>query len=277
MTVRCVTLMENDPTPQSDMLSEHGLSILVETEFGRILLDTGASDKLLQNAHRLGVDLSGIDHIVLSHAHYDHTGGLIAVLRQMDRPPQVWFSEYFHRQKFRLGDAGRRYIGAPFSLDELAIHGGIPQRVGTMPVEILPGAFLLGGFHSEETFETIPDFFVYRDHDRTLPDPFMDEIALALQTKNGLLVFLGCAHPGVVSMTAQISRRLGSPVHTLIGGTHLKDADEQRIAWTIRKLESMGIQRVGVSHCTGEKAVSMIQEAFGERSFRNNAGTILEL
>jgi 7,8-dihydropterin-6-yl-methyl-4-(beta-D-ribofuranosyl)aminobenzene 5'-phosphate synthase len=151
MTLRLTTLSENS-VARGNFLGEWGLSVLVETETGNILLDTGRSVSTTYNADTLGIDLRRIDKIVLSHAHYDHTGGLVSVLRRMKKEveviahPDVWAAKYVQRP-----DQEPRYIGIPFQraeLDEVLIVVVSEAEMPT-PTEraVLDSAFfLMDGF-----------------------------------------------------------------------------------------------------------------------------------
>lgn len=275
MTLRITTLMENHAIDEERYGHEHGLSFLVENDHGTVLFDTGQSDRFIDNARRMDVDFESIGHIALSHAHYDHTGGLTALLGMLRHRPQLWLSSTFFRPKFKQEGSSRRYIGSPFALEDLRDLNAQPEMVGTLPVEILPGIYLVSGFDRTDPFETPSPEFVYRIDGEYVTDPFEDEIALVARIKTGLVVLFGCGHPGTVNMLTSIEKRFGEPIQVLIGGTHLVHADAARIRHTIRIIESIGIGQIGLSHCTGQAATDLMREAFGSRFFSNHAGTRL--
>ncbi len=144
MEIRVTTLNEN--TASYGYLAEWGLSILVEVDGMRILMDTGLSFSAMHNAHLMGIDLSTVDRIVLSHGHADHTGGLANVLKIMRKEvevvahPDVWASKYTRRN----GQEKEQYIGIPFSHEELESRGA-RFNLSKEPVHISEHIMTTGG------------------------------------------------------------------------------------------------------------------------------------
>jgi len=153
MSVRITTLSEN--TAQLGFLAEWGLSILIETDDMNILLDTGKSISVSHNADTLGIDLSKIDKIVLSHGHYDHTGGLREILRKMKKEveiiahPDIWAVKYSRRE-----DQPDRYIGIPFQRQELESLGA-NFNLTTKPVKITDNIMTTGEIAMVTEFEKV--------------------------------------------------------------------------------------------------------------------------
>ena len=272
MELRITTLSENT-AGGGNLLAEWGLSILVETDAVNILLDTGQSTSACHNAALLGVDLSKIDKIVLSHGHYDHTGGLRQVLRQMRREveiiahPDMWAAKYARRQ------GQDRYIGIPFQRQELE---GLGARFNltTKPVKITDNIMTTGEIPMVTDFEQIdPNLFV-REDSGWVSDTLLDDQALIINTETGLVVILGCAHRGIINTLYHAQQLTGvKQIHMVLGGCHLIGATEERIMLTIAALRELGVPRLGVSHCTGLPASVMMAQEFGGGFFFNNAGT----
>jgi len=274
MEIRITTLSEN--TANFGFLAEWGLSILIETTNLKILLDTGLSMSAVYNAQVLGIDLSTIDKIVLSHGHIDHTGGLREVLRRTGKVeiiahPDIWASKYawLGEQEF--------YAGIPFRREELESLGA-SFNLTREPVRLGDGITTTGEIPMRTSYEEVdPDLFVEREGNLYL-DPLADDLALVINTEQGLIVILGCAHHGVINTLRHAQKLTGQKlIHAVIGGTHLFRASENQIEQTVRALKGMGIKKLGVSHCAGFYASVHLAQEFGDVFFLNNAGTCLTL
>ncbi len=272
MTIKITTLSENTAA-MPGVLAEWGLSVLVDTGEAKVLFDTGASSSVPHNVRLMGVELAQIDRIALSHGHYDHTGGLMGVLRQAGKPidivahPDMWANKYAKAGDFE------RYIGIPFKREDLeAIGASFTLSEG--PVWITDNIVTTGEVPMVTEYEEIEPMMQVKEDDRFLPDPFRDDQALVVKTELGLVVILGCAHRGAINTVIRAREVTGvEQVHTIIGGTHLVRASEERITLTAAALQEMGVQRVGVSHCTGLNSSVLLAQQLGDVFFFNNTGT----
>ena len=275
MSARIITLSEN--SAQLDFLGEWGLSILVETESCRVLLDTGQKMAAVYNADLMGIDLSTIDKIVLSHAHGDHTGGLREVVRRAKKGieivahPDIWIPRYV-----RFGEA-YRFVGMPFLREDLESFGASFTLTGK-PFKISDEIMTTGEIEMTNDYETIDDRLYAKKGGKIIPDPLADDLALIVRTAEGLAVITGCAHRGIMNIVRHVQKLTGGePIHTIIGGTHLHLSSQERIEKTASELKGLGLQRLGVSHCTGFNACATLAREFGEVFFLNNAGTQITL
>ncbi len=269
--INITTLCEN--TANHGFLAEWGLSILVEVDGTRILMDTGMSFTAAYNAQLLGIDLRDIDTIVLSHGHRDHIGGLRDVLkRKMGQVPviahpDIWTSKYTHFK------SGNEFSGTPFSREFLEGSGAC-FNLSKEPVRITENVMTSGEIPMLTGYEMIENDLLVKQGTIFQPDPLADDLSLIIQTAYGLVVILGCAHHGIVNTLRHAQKLTGQEmVYAVIGGTHLFRASPERIAQTISDLSEMGIQKLGVSHCTGFTSSSRLAEEFQDRFFLNNAGT----
>jgi len=275
MKVRITTLSEN--TANYGYLAEWGLSILVEVNETRILMDTGLSFSAVHNAQLMGIDLSTIDCIVLSHGHADHTGGLREVLKikgevEVIAHPDIWAAKHAQRNK-----KGTRYSGIPFLREELESRGARFKLVRA-PVHITEQVMTTGEIPMLSGYEEIENNLFVKEAGALHPDPLVDDLALIIDTDFGLVVILGCAHRGIINTLHHAQNLTGKElVYAVIGGTHLFRASEERLEKTIADLREIGIQRLGVSHCTGFHASARLAQEFEDIFFLNNAGTRITL
>jgi len=270
--VRITTLSEN--TANYGYIAEWGLSILVEVEGARILMDTGLSFSAVHNAQLMGIDLSTIDHIVLSHGHADHTGGLRDVLKikgevEVIAHPDIWVPKYVRRD----GEPREQYIGMPFTREELESLGARFKLVRE-PVHITEQVMTTGEIPMSSAYEEIGNNLFVKKAGMLHPDPLADDLALIIDTDFGLVVILGCAHRGIINTVRHAQNITGKElVYAVVGGTHLFRASEERLEKTIVDLREIGIQKLGVSHCTGFHTSARLAQEFENIFFMNNAGT----
>lgn len=277
MGLKITTLSENN-AEIGDFIAEWGLSILIETEKTKVLLDTGQGFACVHNADRLGVDLRDIDTIVLSHGHFDHTGGLRGVLRRMRKEvrvlahPDVWQPKYSRR-----GREAPSYIGIPAQRLELESLGA-KFVLDDKPVHIDDSIMTTGQVPMETPYEEVDAALLLKTVSGWEPDPVLDDQAVIVTTDAGLVIVLGCAHRGMMNTIYSAQRLTGEErIVAVIGGSHLISASEERFWQTVAALQDLGAPRLGLCHCTGLKAVSMLAHEFGDNFIFNKAGTTIEI
>jgi len=271
--VRITTLVEDTRGEDSALKNEHGLSFLIEKEGHSLLFDTGQSDALLYNAQQLEIELSSLEYVVLSHGHYDHSGGLRHLVERTRDFELVVGAGFFDR-KYGYKNNALTYLGNTFD-EEFLAEKGIAFRVVDKPVtELLPGVHSVTGFprlHEDEVIN--PRFKVMRDGGLQ-EDPFSDEILLVIESPKGLIVLLGCSHPGMRNMLDAVKARFDVEIYAVLGGTHLVEAKGEALENSIDYLEKGEMEVIGVSHCTGEKVMSHLS-ASNQRFFHNSTGSTL--
>ena len=273
--VRITTLVENT-AGLSGALGEHGLSFWLETPSWRVLFDTGSGVVLEDNARTLGVDLSLADAIVLSHGHYDHTGGL-SIARQAAPQAKIFHHPAAFAPKYAcMPDGTSRYIGAPPASMEAARQGNGLMVSTKTPTQVAHGLFVTGEIPRVTGFEdTGGPFFL--DESCEQPDPLVDDQALFYESPRGTVVVLGCAHAGVVNTLHHVRRLTKNrPLHAVLGGLHLLWATEERVSRTIEALQSFDIAHLGIAHCTGFEATGALLAAFPGQCRPCTAGVLTE-
>jgi 7,8-dihydropterin-6-yl-methyl-4-(beta-D-ribofuranosyl)aminobenzene 5'-phosphate synthase len=272
MEIKITTLAEN--TAEMGYLAEWGLSMFIEADGVKVLFDTGMGIAAVHNAQLLGIDLATTDRIVLSHGHRDHTGGLREVLMLMKKDveiiahPDVWALKYTRWRK-----KSEHYSGVPFRR-ELLENLGARFNLTEKPVHITKHFMTTGEIPMISDYEEIDSGLYDKETGEMLPDELKDDLALVIDAEYGLVVILGCAHHGVINTLQQAQKVTGKElIYAAIGGTHLLNADLARWQKTAADLKEMGVQYLGVSHCTGFEASAYLAQEFGDKFFMNNSGS----
>ena len=267
------TVLSDNRTCDSQLQTEHGLSILLETDKHRILLDTGASDVFIRNAERLGIDLGTVDYVFISHGHSDHAGGLQHFLRINERA-KVIVSPHAISGKFfsKRGNLHSITTEWPEGIVERCILIDHTQ-------EVADGLHVIA--HIPQT-HPMPkgnlNLYIQHATGEYIHDDFRHELALYT---DGLL-FTGCAHSGLENILSACPY----PIHTVVGGFHLQDgmeSEEELIALGKRLINYNNTsplrERLGeglsfyTSHCTGDKVYSILKTVMGDQLHAFSCGT----
>lgn len=280
MALKITTLCDNVAAVREGILAEHGFSALVETDDVKILFDTGQSISVVNNADVLGISLD-VDAVVLSHGHYDHTGGLLHVLRRLSkggiRKTRVLAHPDIFQRKYVVREGKKRYVGIPYARDKLESFGA-RFELQASAVRLASNVMTTGEIKRRVNFEKV-DKSLYVWDSGLRRDEVLDDQALVIDLdERGIFVVLGCAHAGMINTLEHALELTGaSKIYGVIGGTHLLGAGERRINETLRWLKRHDVSLVGVSHCTGVRVALKFAEVLKEKFFFNAAGTTLSV
>jgi 7,8-dihydropterin-6-yl-methyl-4-(beta-D-ribofuranosyl)aminobenzene 5'-phosphate synthase len=246
-------------------VGEWGFGALVEADGRRILFDTGKfPETVLRNSRELGVDLSTVEEVILSHNHIDHTGGLVALRRELSKTnPKSLSRAHVGRGIFweRPNDQPDESV-LTVRKEYQELGGTFVEHAG--PAEIHPGMWLTGPvprIHPERNWSGVSKV---RSPEGLVEDTIPEDQSLVIETGSGLVVISGCGHAGIIN-TLEYARKTvkEAPIHAALGGFHLFRASTESLAWTGTKLREMGLENLLGAHCTGIEAVFRLRESAG--------------
>ncbi len=262
--VRILCLVDNTARLSSALWGEHGVSFWIEREETAVLFDTGMSGTvLLHNADTLGIPLQDVSALVLSHAHYDHTGGLHAFLSRHPSGP-IYANETFFRPRYSLKQGIYRSIGLPEQVERQLRN--MPVYLSTSPQEVIPGVWTTGIIRPRKEPEGRSRTHFVREGNAWVPDPYEDDLSLVIEAEAGLIVICGCCHAGLLNTLAHVQRVFARPIIAVLGGTHLVAADAAHLAHVAHVLEvEYPHAHLVLGHCTGWRATVYLAQALPDR------------
>ncbi len=262
--MRILNLIENT-LGESQLQEEHGLCFYIETSQHKMLMDTGASALLLENAGKKGIDLTQVDTVIISHGHYDHGGGIMA-FANVNPSAKIYlqqsaFGEYYSQPKEKL-----HYIGIDPEIRSL------PQVVpvdGTLKIddELTLFAGIGNAFPVPETNRILK----VKTGDGIIQDDFRHEQCLVLSQNGQKILFSGCAHHGILNVMARYRELYGNDPDAVISGFHLMKPSDytfeetKMIVHTAHELKAYRKTVFYTGHCTGERAFEIMKEIMGDQ------------
>ena len=265
--MRIINLIENRPG-RSGCVSAHGLSFYIETKSHKLILDLGPSEKTVENAESIGISLSAVDIVVLSHGHYDHSGGILP-FAEINKKAVIYMQESavndFYADEGETEPVRYRYIGIDKNISDL------PQ------VRYLRGDHRIDDeielFTIKERSHRIPftnkDLLI-RDEDGYRSDDFIHEQYLVIRQRERTILMSGCAHNGILSILDAFCEKYGKTPDLVISGFHLmkdteySDAEIREIEDIARELNDYSTKFI-TCHCTGIPAFELMRKIMGEK------------
>ena len=261
------------------LFGEWGLSVYVEYDGHKVLLDTGASHLFAKNAKVIGIDLSQVDIGVLSHAHYDHANGM-AKFFSLNKTARFYLRKgagenCYHTHKLFRRFAYHEYIG---------IHKGWLERFAGRiryaegNAEIAPGITLVP--HSTTGLERIGEMahLSVKENGKYRYDSFDHEQSLVFDTPQGLFVMNSCSHAGADNIVKEIETAFpGKKIYAILGGFHLFRYPDVRVRAFAERLRELDVQRIYTGHCTGDRAYGILHDVLGERVQQMHTGMTIEI
>jgi len=296
-----ISVLIENTTRDAALVAEHGLSLYIHAGGLKLLFDMGASRKFLQNAESLGIDLGTADMAVVSHAHYDHGGGLGHFLA-VNAGAKVYLGrkargDYYANMGARLPLALHPLIYPWIQSSRLFSRAiGLNKTVldqDSDRIHVLKGdtrihdhIFLLTSIDRQYPLAEGNKFLLKREGARMRPDDFAHELIMVVQEPDGLVVFTGCGHNGILNIISTVRKAFADQtIKGVVGGFHLalqprksriagKRADILLIA---EALLDLGVRKVFTGHCTGETAFAILRDRMGNRIERLYTGARISL
>ena len=261
------------------LFGEWGLSVYVEFEGKRYLLDTGASHLFAKNAGVMGMDLSKIDVGVLSHAHFDHSDGMAKFFHVNKTAPfylrKGAGENCYHTHKLLGRFTYHVYIG---------IHKGFLKRFADRirfaegDMQIAPNVYLVP--HKTPGLESIGEraHLSVKENGKYRYDSFDHEQSLVFDTPKGLFVMNSCSHGGADNIVKEIEATFpGKKIYAILGGFHLFRYKDEVVRAFAERLRELDVQKIYTGHCTGNRAFEILHEVLGDRAEQMHCGMTIEL
>jgi 7,8-dihydropterin-6-yl-methyl-4-(beta-D-ribofuranosyl)aminobenzene 5'-phosphate synthase len=249
-------------------IGEWGFSALVEADGHLLLFDTGARpDTVLRNARELGVDLSQVTDVVLSHNHDDHTGGLVHLRHELSQRDAAALSRAHVAPGILWSRVEEGHEGNPMlkSAPLYLAEGGVFIE-HKEPSELWSGVFLTGPVPRKYPERNWSGHRQVHSPSGLVEDNLPEDQALVIDTDRGLVVVTGCGHAGIINIVDFAQKQVrDAPIYAVLGGLHLLEADDARLDWTATELQSRGLSYLLGAHCTGLEALFHLRQAIGLR------------
>jgi len=275
--MKITILCENSVGRAIPAIGEHGFACWIEVDGKHYLVDSGQGLGIIKNAQVLGLPLNQLSAAVISHGHYDHAGGLDQVLRYVDGLEIFAHPEIFS-ERYSQGSHTLRFLGIPQRRELLETLGA---RFTFTPIfqQIAQHLYVTGTIPRSNDFERGDANLVQRNHAGEFEaDPFHDDMAVVLDSPKGLVVVLGCAHAGIVNTLDYVCQQFDrQEIYAVVGGTHLGPVSAEQFERTLVELKRFNLQKIGVSHCTGQTRAALLRNEFGKRFFYGSVGAVMEI
>lgn len=268
------TVLIDNISNEVQLKGEWGLSIFIEYEDKRILLDTGGTERYLENAKNLGIDINEVDYAVLSHAHYDHAYGMEGFFRE-NKEAEFYLRDGSDENCYLKSWIFKKYIGIKKGTldtykDRIKFVAG--------DYELSKGAYLIP--HKTANLSAIgkKNKMYTKKDGRWYPDDFSHEQSLVFETEKGLVILNSCCHAGADVIIKEIENTFkDKPIYAVIGGFHLFNASKDEVEVFADRLKQSKVQKIYTGHCTGENSYKILKDKFGDKIEKFESGLVIEL
>ncbi|WP_028855355.1 MBL fold metallo-hydrolase [Psychrilyobacter atlanticus] len=283
--MKITTLVENNICSGQKELyknleSQHGLSLYIEVLDKKILFDTGKDDLFYRNAEIIGVDISEVDYLVLSHAHYDHIGGL-EIFLEINKTAKIIVSRGAKGEVYSKRLGFYKYIGIKKELLQENIDRFIfIEKEFKLDENI---SFMMNTHHEGAPLKGNTHLYKKSGGSYTLDDFSHELIMRVEEKKDKLIVFTGCSHGGILNMVKSVEERYPyKKIEGLVGGFHLQNNITKKLAEPRERVINIGeklrkIPHIYTGHCTGKKGFSVLKEILGSQIEEFNTGKVFEI
>lgn len=266
--MKIITLIEN-VAYQRDLFAEHGLSFYIDNGTKKILFDTGQTGHFIHNAKILNIDLEAVDYVVISHGHFDHTGGLYDFLKINKRAEVIVKKEAFN-PKYK---GKNRFIGVdyePAIIDKRVTYIEKPRKIDD-DIYVMPEITI----HNPDDTSFQP--FMVKSADGFIEDTFNDELYLGIVKNNKLSVISSCSHRGITNILNTAVDYFELPVNMVLGGFHTRASCNERMNLIKTCFQNHGVRSLGICHCTGIDKYAELKSWFEKEAFYNYTGNEINL
>lgn len=266
--MKIITLIDNY-VEKASLYSEHGLSIFIDTGNSKILFDTGQSDNFIHNAKELGIDLMDIDFVVLSHGHYDHTGGLYHFLR-LNKKAKVICKKDIFLPKY---NSKNKFIGLIY--DEELLKNRI-HYIDTV-TEIADNIFILPDINISESADTNFNSLKVSIDNCLVEDEMKDELFIVIKHQTKISILTACSHRGITNICTTATDYFNLPVNLILGGFHLKECSREQYLYIVEFFNTILPMLIGTCHCTGVEMFSNLKRDIRSFIFYNYTGRVINV
>ena len=275
VNLKITTLIENEAGCNKELKNEFGLSLFIEDKDISLIFDTGKSGDFIFNAQKLHIPLNEIKHVVLSHSHFDHTGGIKKLSDHFNNSFTLHIAKTFFEEKHRITGVIHEFLGNNFNEKYILDKGIKINYIENNEFKLSKNITLFTNFKSLNNFETPTRYYFRKIYDDYILDSMEDELVLGIDTSKGLLIVCGCSHIGIANIVENIKCRTQKKIYGIIGGLHLSKASDERIEKVLKYFDECNIEFFGVSHCTGEKVTKILRESKKNFIYNNTGNTII--
>lgn len=263
-----------DNITNNKLIPEWGLSVYIEHEGHTILLDTGASGSFALNATELGVNLEKVEYGVLSHAHYDHADGMEGFFGINKS------AKFYLREGSAENCYGKRFIFSRYIGVKKGVLGRYSDRIEyvTGDYPLFPGVYLVP--HKTPNLDLVGKKagMYIKNGRRLIPDSFSHEQSLVIDTFAGLVIFNSCSHAGADNIIKEVAETFpNKKIRAMFGGFHLFASSDDYVRDFAKRLKQTGIEEVYTGHCSGERAMKILEDELGDSFHRIYTGFELEI